>query len=179
VYMVREARTHVVSTEAEELGLSVDAHSLRAGTRMTLTLAAVGGGIAVLVVGGRLLVDGAVVLARLAGVTERIIGLTVVAAGTSMPELAASVVAAYRKHSDVAIANIIGSNIMNLLGILGITALVHPIPVSADIVATDMWWMLGVSFLLFPLLWFRANLSRLEGVVLLAAYLAYLVVILR
>jgi cation:H+ antiporter len=128
----------------------------------------------VLVAGGRLLVDGAVGLARAVGVTERVIGLTVVAVGTSMPELAASIVAAYRRHADIAIANIIGSNIFNILGILGVTALIHPLAVSPPMVASDLWWMLGISGLLYPLIRLGQRIPRWGGGVLLASYLVYL-----
>jgi cation:H+ antiporter len=143
-----------------------------------VTLVVLAVGLAGLVVGGRFLVDGAVALARLAGMTERVIGLTIVAGGTGAPELATSLVAAVRGRADVAVANMIGSNIFNIFGILGVAALITPIPVSAALVRTDMMWMIGTSLLLLPLLRSGARLSRGEGALLLTAYAAYLVVLL-
>jgi cation:H+ antiporter len=87
--------------------------------------------------------------------------------------------AAYRRRTDVAIANMIGSNIFNVLGILGVTALVRPVPVAPAVVRVDLWWMLGTTVLLLPLLYSGKRLSRVEGGVLLAAYASYLVVLLR
>jgi cation:H+ antiporter len=135
-------------------------------------------GLAGLVVGGRLLVDGAVQLAQLAGLTERVIGLTIVAAGTSAPELAASLAAARRKHSDIAVANLLGSNIFNILGILGITAVITPIPVSPEIIRSDAWWMLGAAVALFPLMRVGRKITRLDGSLMLAAYAVYLALLL-
>ncbi len=176
-FMVREARTAVRQEETDEL---VARRSLQARVKPVLrSVVAVVAGIGLLVVGGRLLVDGSVALARLAGVTERVIGLTVVAMGTSMPELATSLVAAYRRHADVAVANIIGSNIFNLLAILGVTALAHPIGVSEAIIRVDLWWMLAISFVLFPFLWYRSDLSRLEGLTFLTAYVVYIGLLFR
>ena len=136
-------------------------------------------GSGLLVLGGKYLVDGSVAIARYAGMTERVIGLTIVAAGTSAPELAASLVAAYRGRTDLALANIIGSNIFNILGILGVTALLHPIPVAAGIVHTDAWWMLGFAVVLLPMMWTGRRISRPEGGLLLAGYGLYLLTLLR
>ena len=111
--------------------------------------------------------------------TERVIGLTIVAVGTSAPELAASLVAAYRGRTDLALANIIGSNIFNILGILGITALIHPIPIAEAIVQTDVWWMLAFAVVLFPMMRKGKSISRIEGGVLLAGYGFYVVTLLR
>ncbi|NNG14884.1 MAG: calcium/sodium antiporter [Gemmatimonadales bacterium] len=135
----------------------------------------VAAGIALLTIGGRILVKGAIDLATIAGVSERIIGLTLVAVGTSLPELAATLVAARRGHAEMALANVIGSNIFNILGVLGTVALVRPIPVTAAILSTDMWWMLGFSLLLFPLMQRRRKVAKTEGVLLLVAYVVYLV----
>lgn len=132
------------------------------------------GGLGLLVLGARLLTDNAVLLARAFGVTEAVIGLTIVAAGTSVPELAASLVAAVRKESDIAIGNVIGSNIFNVLSILGIGAIASPLVVS-QIRMTDIVVMLGFSAALIPILWTGLRISRLEGGVLFAAFLAYMV----
>lgn len=138
-----------------------------------ICLAAVVAGLALLVAGAELFVDGAVRLARLAGVTEAVIGLTIVALGTSLPELAATLVAAYRREADVAVGNVIGSNIFNVFSILGLSALVTPLS-RGNITSVDLWTMVGISVLLWPVLYGRRLLARLEGAVLLAVYLAYM-----
>ncbi len=132
-------------------------------------------GIGLLTLGGRVLVVGAIDLATAAGVSERIIGLTVVAVGTSLPELATTIVAARRGQAEMALANVIGSNIFNVLGVLGVVALARPIPVTEAILSTDMWWMLGTSLLLFPLMQRRHKVAKTEGVLLLLAYGFYVV----
>ncbi|MEL7060645.1 MAG: calcium/sodium antiporter [Acidobacteriota bacterium] len=136
-------------------------------------LIGVSAGVALLVGGANLLVTGASDLAREIGVPERVIGLTVVALGTSLPELAASLVAGRRQQADLVLGNIVGSNIFNLLCILGLTSLVQPIAVAPEIVRIDFWAMLGISVLLFALLATRKRLSRGEGAVLLALYVGY------
>ncbi len=130
-------------------------------------------GLAALVIGAQYFVDGSIALARALGVSETVIGLTIVAAGTSMPELATSAVAAFRRQSDVAVGNILGSNIYNILGIGGVTALISPTPVPAEIARFDAPLMLAVSLLL---LWFMSTdlrITRREGAVMFLGYLAY------
>ena len=130
-------------------------------------------GLAAAIFGAGWLVDGATVLASAAGVSESVIGLTVVAIGTSLPELIACVVAVIRKHEDVALGNVVGSNIYNILGILGGTAIITPIAVPAEIAQIDIWVMLGVTALLIVQLRSGWRLSRIEGAVLLALYCGY------
>lgn len=130
-------------------------------------------GLAAAIFGAGWLVDGATVLASAAGVSESVIGLTVVAVGTSLPELIACIVAVLRKHEDVALGNIVGSNIYNVLGILGITSIIQPIEVPAEIAAFDIWVMLGVTALLIVQLRSGWKLSRIEGVLLVALYAVY------
>lgn len=130
-------------------------------------------GLAAAIFGASWLVEGAVVLASAAGVSESVIGLTVVAVGTSLPELIACIVAVLRKHEDVALGNIVGSNIYNILGILGLTAVIQPIEAPAEIAAFDIWVMLGVTALLIVQLRSGWKLSRIEGAVLVALYAAY------
>ena len=130
-------------------------------------------GLAAAIFGAGWLVDGATVLASAAGVSESVIGLTVVAIGTSLPELIACIVAVLRKHEDVALGNVVGSNIYNVLGILGLTSIIQPIEVPAEIAAFDIWVMLGVTALLIVQLRSGWKLSRIEGVLLVALYVAY------
>ncbi len=130
-------------------------------------------GLAVLLVGARLLVSGAVSLAQSWGISEAVIGLTLVAVGTSLPELATAVIAALRKHADIVIGNILGSNLFNILGILGVTALVVPVPFAGRIADIDVWIMLGVSVMLAALILLRGRIGRGTGISFLALYTAY------
>jgi len=160
--------------EAEDLDAQVRELTLPVGIRkIGIAVGLLTVGIAVLVSGGELLVRGAISLARAFGMTERLIGLTVVAAGTGAPELATSVVAARRGESEMALGNVIGSNIFNILGILGVSALITPLVVSPEILRNDLWWMLGLSLLLFPIMRSRFLVTRVEGGMLLFAYFAY------
>lgn len=131
-------------------------------------------GLVALMLGARFLVDGAVNIARGFGISEAFIGLTIVAVGTSLPELATSLIAAVRRQSEIAIGNIIGSNIFNVLGILGITALITPIPVAPRFLSFDLPVMIGVSLVLTALLLTRPVIGRGVGVVMLVAYIAYI-----
>lgn len=140
------------------------------GKNLLLTVA----GIALTVFGARLLVDGAVTLAEGMGVSETVIGLTVVAVGTSLPELVACTVAALRRHSEVAVGNVIGSNVYNALGILGVTAMVSPIRIPAEVIRLDIWVLIGATALLAVFLRTGGGLKRLEGAAFLVAYAAYL-----
>jgi len=130
-------------------------------------------GLAVLVFGSHLFVTGAVGAAREFGLSEAVIGLTIVAAGTSLPELATSLVAAIKKEPDVAIGNIVGSNIFNILGILGITASISPLK-ALGVGIMDAGFMLGISVLLLTFAFSQKSISRSEGGVFLAIYLVYL-----
>ena len=133
-------------------------------------------GIALLVLGARVLVLGAVGLARDLGITERVIGLTIVACGTSLPELASSVVAAARREGDLVLGNVVGSNIFNVLAILGTTGVVAPIRVGVGLgVWVDLGVMLLFSVVLWPFLLSRGKLERWEGVVLLTGFVGYMV----
>ncbi len=136
------------------------------------------GGLVLLVFGARFLVDGAVIIARTLGWSEALIGLTIVAIGTSLPELATSLVAAVKKETDIAVGNIVGSNIFNLLGILGITAIVHPL--QADGVGmVDFAVMAAFSLVLWPMAFHQQRITRPEGAALLAGYVGYLFWLLR
>lgn len=130
-------------------------------------------GIAVTIFGARFLVDGAITVAKSLNISDTIIGLTIVAVGTSMPELVTSVMAALRKHSDVAYGNIIGSNIFNVLFILGTTSLIKPIEIPAQIGQLDIWVMLAATALLVFFARSGFKLQRWEGFAFLGAYAAY------
>jgi len=125
-------------------------------------------------VGADLFVRGAGGLARTLGASEQLIGLTVVAVGTSLPELITSLVAAFRKQPDISLGNLIGSNIFNILGILGVTALVHPVPVVPGAYDMDMLVMVGVVLLLWPMMRWGGRLGRAKGGLFLAVYAGYL-----
>ena len=135
-------------------------------------------GLVGLPLGADLLVDSAVMIARDFGITETVIGLTLVAVGTSLPELATTVMAALRRHADVAIGNVIGSNMFNLLGIIGVAALVGPIPVDPAFLRLDLWVMLAASLVLAPFVFLRWPMGRAVGAGFTGLYLAYMVVIL-
>lgn len=124
--------------------------------------------------GASLLVDGSVSIARAWGVSEAVIGLTLVAVGTSLPELATTVVAALRRQADVALGNVIGSNMFNLLGIMGVASLVGPVPVDPHFLAVDLWVMFGASLLLIPFVLLKQDINRIWGATLTVGYAAYL-----
>jgi cation:H+ antiporter len=135
------------------------------------------GGLVVLVIGARLLVDSATDIARTFGISEAVIGLTIVAVGTSLPELATSVIAAMRKQTEIAVGNVVGSNVFNIFGILGVTALISPIPVADRFAAIDMYWVAGTAIGLTVIAAAMGGLPRLAGALLLAAYGGYLALI--
>lgn len=131
-------------------------------------------GLIALMVGARFLVDGAVSIARGYGISEAFIGLTIVAVGTSLPELATSLIAALRRQSEIAIGNIVGSNIFNVLGILGVTAVIAPIPVASRFLTFDLPVMIGVSLILTTLLLTRPTIGRGIGAAMLVGYVGYI-----
>ncbi|MBN7815069.1 calcium/sodium antiporter [Algoriphagus pacificus] len=132
------------------------------------------GGIVGLYFGSELLVNNAIKISREFGVSERVIGVTIIAIGTSLPELITSIMAALSKNTDMAIGNILGSNIMNILSIIGITAIIKPIGVSDDFLNSDFLWMIGFTLILFPLIRTKMRISFVEGLILIVGYGAYL-----
>ena len=132
------------------------------------------GGILGLYAGSELLVENAVIISREFGVSERVIGVTIIAIGTSLPELITSIMAALSKRTDLALGNILGSNIMNILSIIGLTAIIKPITVSPEFLSSDYLWMLGFSLLLFPLMKTKMKISLFEGTILLLGYGLYI-----
>ncbi|SHM56535.1 cation:H+ antiporter [Roseovarius litoreus] len=135
-------------------------------------------GLVGLPLGADLLVDNASIIARQYGVSDTVIGLTLVALGTSLPELATTVMAALRKQADVALGNVIGSNMFNLLAIIGITAVIGPIPVDPEFLRFDLWVMLAASLLIVPFVFFKQDIGRVWGVILTGLYVAYVVIVL-
>jgi len=130
-------------------------------------------GLALVVGGGKLLVDAAIEMAVQLGVSEEVIGLTIVAVGTSLPELVTSAVAAYRKEGDIALGNVLGSNIFNILFIGGVTGVVAPTAVPASIMALDLWLLIAASLLVMLFAFSGGRLNRSEGFALIASYIAY------
>jgi len=140
---------------------------------MALSLTMAVAGIAITIFGARFLVDGSISLAKGLGVSDTIIGLTIVAVGTSMPELVTSVVAALRRHADVAYGNIVGSNIFNVFLILGTTSIIEPIEIPRQIANFDIWVMLAATVMLVFFARTGIKVQRWEGWVLLSSYAAY------
>ncbi len=166
IYLARREKNHEVLDEFQE--------SVAVGNnKWYISLGMVLAGIGILVAGSELLVKGAVDIARALGVGETIIGLTIIAAGTSLPELASSVVATMKKEYDIAIGNIVGSNIFNILGILGLSAIINPLSAIA-ISNIDLYAMLGVTLLLLPFFRTQYTLKRDEGIFMIVVYLVYI-----
>lgn len=128
--------------------------------------------------GAEWLLHGAVNIAKSFGMEERIIGVTIIAFGTSVPELVTSGVAAFRKETDIALGNLIGSNIFNIMSVIGVTAMLSPIPVSESILNYDMIWMIGISLLLFPMMIIGKKMGRLKGIMLISTYIIYILTLL-
>jgi len=166
IIMARREKSAQVETEFSE-GTPPQSKS------MVLDLLLIAGGLALLVLGARFLVDASINMAKAWGVSEAIIGLTIVAAGTSMPELATSVVAAMRKQSDIAIGNVVGSNIFNILSILGLSGLVKPLQ-AGGVNMTDFGLMIATAIVLLPLMITGKRIARPEGLLLLGMYAGYL-----
>lgn len=135
--------------------------------------ARIAGGMIGLAGGAYLMVESATSIARALGIPELVIGITVVALGTSLPELATSVVAAYRDESDISVGNVIGSNIFNIFLVLGLSATIVPIAVGPQAIDVDLWVMLGVAIGIWPILRTGHRVSRLEGVLMLLFYAGY------
>lgn len=142
------------------------------GTKRGLEFGRMVLGIALLTLGAQWLVSGASTLARAVGISDWIIGLTLVAIGTSLPELATSLVSAFRHEDDISVGNIVGSNIFNLLAVLGVTAMVRPVPVEASMLRVELPIMLAFSLILMPLL-ADGKLARWQGALLLGGYVAF------
>ncbi|HEY9081905.1 MAG TPA: calcium/sodium antiporter [Vicingaceae bacterium] len=135
-------------------------------------------GVIGLAFGADWLVQGAVTIAKNFGVSEHVISVTIVAFGTSVPELVTSLVAAVKKQMDISVGNLIGSNIFNILAVLGITAIFKEIPISETVISNDIFWVLGTSFILLPLM-LNYKISRWKGALLFLSYLLYVFFLLQ
>ena len=133
-----------------------------------------------LYLGSGWLVDGASGIARSIGVSERIISVSIVSFGTSVPEFAASIIAALKKEKDLSIGNLIGSNIFNVFAVLGITSMIQPIQVvDKGLIHNDLWWMFGAALILYPLMFFfhKGHIGRIEGSLLFLFYSTYIILL--
>ena len=164
-----------INADTSDADDTIGAEPVMAGWKIALYLTL---GIIGLPLGAHILVDSASEIARLFGMSEAIIGLTLVALGTSLPELATTITAALRRQADVALGNVIGSNMFNLLAIMGLTTLVGPVPVDTAFLTFDLWVMLGATLLLIPFVFFNWNITRRFGIGLTALYLLYVTLVL-
>jgi len=171
----RDAHNHRNAEKEDEEEEPEGADPSMPGWRIAIFLVL---GLLGLPLGADLLVDNATIIAKQYGVSDVVIGLTLVAIGTSLPELATTVMAALHRKADVALGNVIGSNMFNLLAIIGITSFVGTIPVDPEFLQFDLWVMLGASALLLPFVFFGLNITRVWGLVLSALYMGYLLIVL-
>ena len=174
VFLVRQSRRESAAVEAEyarEFGAREPAEPVN----WFRDIAFVAFGLALLVLGAHWLVNAAVAFARYLEVSELVVGLTIVAAGTSLPEVVTSLVAAVRGERDIAVGNVVGSNLFNLMGVLGVTSLVAPdgVPVTSAVLGFDLPVMIAVALATLPIFFTGGVISRLEGLLLLAYYAAY------
>ncbi|MBN1442227.1 MAG: calcium/sodium antiporter [Planctomycetes bacterium] len=179
-YMVRLARREVGRAESASLEQAVEGVAgskvLRRSLAFCLALVLLGSG--ALWLGAEWLIEGARGIASRFGVSERVIGLSMVAAGTGLPELVATLVAVLHRRTDMAVGNIVGSNICNILLVLAAAAMVRPLEVNPLIIEWDIWWLLGISFILGPFL-LGNRLDRREGFIILAGYGVYAALLFR
>ncbi len=175
-YLVRLVRKEQTSKDAAELRGEFETlerpleSDLSLGRALFLVLT----GVLLLAGGAELTVRGAVEIARVLGMSERVIGLTIVACGTSLPEVITSIVSGIRGRDDIAVANVVGSNLFNILVILGISGLVHPLQVAPQTQNADVYWMLGTALLAFPLLVSGKKVTRAEGALLIVVFFSYI-----
>ncbi len=170
VFIIRKSRMEIKSIKALEQEMDLpDSPSKNIWKDLFfIALGSVG-----LFFGADWFVTGASDIAEIMGVSHRVIGLTILALGTSLPELVTSIVAAFKKETDLALGNLMGSNIFNIFSILGITSLIKEIHVSEEIIKHDIFTMLGITLLLFPLMIVTRKLNRFSGIILLAIYVIY------
>ena len=168
VFSIRLAKRQATDPLAQEFSDEMKISK----TGVALDVLLVIGGLVMLVFGARFLVDSAIVVAKAFGLSEAVIGLTIVAIGTSLPEFATSLVAAIKKEADIAVGNVVGSNIFNILGILGISAFITPLS-SSGITGIDLGVMAGFAIALWGFSASGHRITRIEGLIMMAAYAAY------
>ena len=174
LFMAMQIRSALRSRRtARELGIEIETIDPR---RSTVYLVA---GLALLALGGVMLESSIPAVARRLGVPEVVVAVTMVALGTSLPELGTSLVATLRNEHDLLLGNVVGSNVLNLLLIVGLTAVIVPLPVSAGLLANHFPWMVGVAVILLPMTWLGDRISRREGALLLAGYVTYVTLTFR
>ena len=174
LYLILYLKYYSKTTFFEEDDIEEDLDQEPVGQGKTLLFLVLGG--VALWGGSELLIEGAVNLATRIGVSERVIGITIVSIGTSIPELAASLIAVYRKEKAISLGNLIGSNVFNILAVLGITSMITPIGVQDQrLIDQDIWWMLGFALVVLPLVYipYRRQLAWREGILLLGAYVFF------
>ena len=174
-YLIRVVRRQMSTREEKRMDAEVSELESKQPSKAWLSILLVVVGIVLLGLGAQATVSGASQLARLWGWSERLIGLTIVSAGTGLPEVVASLVSSIRGRSDIAIGNVIGSNIFNLLIVLGFSGLLAPLPVLPGIASGDCWWMLGTTLVLLPIILNGKKVYRWEGFALLIIYGIYMI----
>lgn len=180
-YMVSLVRQQLTTSQKDHLEGQI--HEMTHDTivpkpRWWSSLAFVMAGVVLLSLGAHITVTGASDLAALLGMSQRLIGLTIVSMGTGLPEVVSSLVSSYRGRSDMAIGNVIGSNLFNILMILGITGFIAPIPVDTSLIRNDGAWMMGITLLLFPMMVSGFRITRIEAALLILTYVVYLTLLL-
>ncbi|MFU8804617.1 MAG: calcium/sodium antiporter [Bradymonadaceae bacterium] len=173
VYTFFEARKDMQRVE-ELLGDDLANLDIEKSSRLRDVLLVLGG-IVGLAAGAQLMVSSAIEIALYFNISELVIGITIVAIGTSLPELATSTIASYRDEADISVGNVIGSNIFNVLLVLGVVAMVRPLDVGADAVSIDLWVMMAITIGIWPLLRSGHVLRRWEGALLVIVYVAYMI----
>lgn len=173
-YLWFSYRSETKGGDDEETGLEAIEEAGAAPRSAWVALALVVGGIVGLAAGSELLVRGALQIARAAGVSETVIGLTLVAFGTSLPELATAIVAAFRGHTEVALGNVLGSNIFNILMILGSLFIITPVVVSPEILNFDIWALAGATLIAVPVMLVGKKIGRIEGAVFILLYAVFI-----
>lgn len=172
-YVVRDTRKNAAAVAMASQDAPVDADL--GGDSILKQSLFIAAGVIALAGGAQLMVGAAVTIAEFFHISPIVIGLTVVAIGTSLPELAASVASALKKNTDMSVGNVLGSNLLNILFVIGMVALIRPLQVDADLIRVHFPVMLGFSLLLLPLAWTRFQISRVEGLVLLMGFTGYIV----
>jgi len=174
-YLISNSRKKTKQALAEKIENEEEIEAIP--QKMGLSLLYLVIGLVGLYYGAEWLLDSSVQLATDFGMSKSVIGLTIVAFGTSVPELVTSAVAAFKKETDISIGNLIGSNIFNIMAVIGVTAMVKPIPVDGNVINYDMLWMLGISAILLPMMLIGKKLGRVNGFMLFSTYVVYITLV--